>query len=57
MHLVGNVNDKVKILIKDVIIIDDMIDSGGTLVKATDMIKSQGAKKIYCFATHGKNYI
>lgn len=47
MHLVGDVNNK------DVIIIDDMIDTGGTLIKAVDMIKSQGAKRIFCFATHG----
>lgn len=47
MHLVGSVKDK------DVIIIDDMIDTGGTLVKAVDMIKQMGAHRVYCFATHG----
>jgi ribose-phosphate pyrophosphokinase len=30
-----------------------MIDTGGTLIKAVNMIKSQGAKRIFCFATHG----
>ena len=30
-----------------------MIDTGGTLIKAVDMIKAQGAKRICCCATHG----
>lgn len=38
-------------------IIDDMIDTGGTLVKAVAMIKQMGAKRVYCFATHGTFFI
>lgn len=30
-----------------------MIDTGGTLGKAVSMIKDKGAKRVYCFATHG----
>ena len=34
-------------------IVDDMISSGGTIVKAVDALKAQGAKTIYVMATHG----
>lgn len=47
MNIVGDVKDK------DVIIVDDMIDTAGTLVEAAKTLKQHGAKKIYCFATHG----
>ena len=40
MELVGNVKDKT------CIIIDDMIDTAGTLCKATEMLKSNGANKV-----------
>ncbi len=35
------------------IIIDDMIDSAGTLIKAAEAIMAQGAKSICGYATHG----
>lgn len=38
---------------KQVIIIDDMIDTGGTLCKAAALIKEQGALGVWCIATHG----
>ena len=47
MQIVGDVRGKVCVLI------DDMIDTGGTLVKAADLLKKQGATKVYSFATHG----
>lgn len=47
MDLIGNVDNK------DVIIIDDMIDTAGTLCKAGDSLKAFGAKKIFAYATHG----
>lgn len=47
MYLVGEVKDK------DAIIIDDMIDTGGTLCHAADELKSKGAKRVFAFATHG----
>jgi len=37
----------------DVVIVDDMIDTGGTIIKALDLLKENGAKNIYVFATHG----
>ena len=39
--------------IQDVIIIDDIIDTAGTLGKATEEIKARGAKRVFAFASHG----
>lgn len=47
MNIVGDVKGK------DVIIVDDMIDTAGTLVEAAKTLKVHGAQKIYAFATHG----
>ncbi len=38
---------------KDVVIIDDIIDSGGTIIASVDMLKKNGAKSINVAATHG----
>jgi ribose-phosphate pyrophosphokinase len=46
MNVVGDVSGK------DCIIIDDMIDTAGTLVEAAKALRASGAKKIYCAATH-----
>jgi ribose-phosphate pyrophosphokinase len=46
MELIGSVDGK------HVIIIDDMVDTCGTLKKAVDYLKSKGALKIYYIATH-----
>jgi len=35
-----------------VIIVDDMISSGGTIVKAAKALKEKGAKEVYVFVTH-----
>jgi len=37
---------------KDVIIVDDMVDTGGTLIAAADVAKKNGAKKVYACVTH-----
>lgn len=47
MDLVGSVAGR------DVIIVDDMIDTAGTLVEAARELKSKGARRVYAFATHG----
>ncbi|MDP2560946.1 ribose-phosphate pyrophosphokinase [Psychrobium sp. 1_MG-2023] len=46
MHIIGDVEDR------DCIIVDDMIDTGGTLCKAAEALKEHGARKIYAYATH-----
>lgn len=38
---------------KQVVIIDDMIDTGGTLCKAAQLIKDHGATGVWAIATHG----
>lgn len=38
---------------KNCIIIDDMIDTGGTIIKAAKYLKENGANHIYLAATHG----
>jgi len=47
MHLIGDVRDKIAI------ILDDMIDTAGTLTQAAKALKENGAKAIYACATHG----
>lgn len=47
MELVGQVKGY------DCIIVDDMIDTAGTLCLAAEELKKNGAKKVYAFATHG----
>nr|WP_282444449.1 ribose-phosphate pyrophosphokinase [Idiomarina sp. ATCH4] len=46
MHIIGDVKDR------DCIIVDDMIDTGGTLCKAAEALKSHGAKRVFAYATH-----
>src|SRR5205814_8978684 len=38
---------------KCAVIIDDMIDTGGTLAAAAGTVMDEGAKEVYAFATHG----
>nr|WP_223157724.1 ribose-phosphate pyrophosphokinase [Tolumonas osonensis] len=46
MHLIGDVANR------DCIIVDDMIDTGGTLCKAAEALKDRGAKRVFAYATH-----
>ena len=46
MSVIGEVDGR------NVVIIDDMVDTAGTLVLAADMMKDRGAKSIRAFATH-----
>merc|ERR1712146_778518 len=36
------------------IIIDDLVDTASTLVTTTELLKEQGASKVYAFATHAR---
>ncbi|PWI68911.1 hypothetical protein PCL_01296 [Purpureocillium lilacinum] len=47
MVLVGDVQDKVAILV------DDMADTCGTLVKAAETVNQHGARKVFAIVTHG----
>ncbi len=46
MHVIGEVEGR------NCVIMDDMIDTAGTLVKAADVLKERGAKKVYAYCTH-----
>ena len=46
MHIVGDVQGR------NVIIIDDMIDTAGTLVRATEALVRDGARRVFTAATH-----
>jgi ribose-phosphate pyrophosphokinase len=46
MQVIGDVENK------DVVIVDDMIDTGGTLSKAADIIMEKGAKSVRAICTH-----
>ena len=46
MHLIGDVDGKTAILV------DDMIDTAGTLTKAAQAVIDQGASAVYAIATH-----
>lgn len=47
MTVIGDVKDKI------CIIVDDMVDTAGTLCKAASELKEKGAKDVYAFITHG----
>ncbi|WP_294826857.1 ribose-phosphate pyrophosphokinase [Gilliamella sp. G0441] len=46
MNIIGDVADR------DCILVDDMIDTAGTLCKAADALKARGAKRVFAYATH-----
>ncbi len=46
MHLIGSVAEK------NVLIIDDIVDTAGTLVKAAERAGSEGAKNVFAACTH-----
>ncbi len=46
MNLIGNVEGA------DAIIVDDLCDTGGTLIKAAELLKNQGANRVFAITTH-----
>lgn len=46
MNIIGDVEDKI------CIIVDDMVDTAGTLCTAANALKAKGAKKVYAYCTH-----
>ena len=47
MNVIGNVKDKT------CLIVDDIIDSGGTIINAAKALKERGAKEVHVYVTHG----
>ncbi len=46
MNVIGDIKDK------NVILVDDMIDTAGTITSSANSLKEMGAKKVYACATH-----
>ena len=46
MHVIGEIDGR------NCVIMDDMIDTAGTLVKAAEVLKERGAKQVYAYCTH-----
>jgi ribose-phosphate pyrophosphokinase len=46
-HIVGDVQGRIAV------VVDDMISTGGTLVKAAEALRKRGATDVYTLATHG----
>ena len=46
MHVIGEIDGR------NCVIMDDMIDTAGTLLKAAEVLKQRGAKKVYAYCTH-----
>lgn len=46
MHIVGDVDDR------DVLIVDDLVDTAGTLVGAAEALLRAGARRVFAGATH-----
>lgn len=47
MNIIGDIKDKT------CVILDDMVDTAGTLCNGANALKERGAKKVYACATHG----
>jgi len=46
MHVIGEIDGR------NCVIMDDMIDTAGTLVKAAEVLKDRGAQSVYAYCTH-----
>jgi len=46
MHVIGDIEGR------NCVIMDDMIDTAGTLVKAAEVLKERGALKVFAYCTH-----
>ena len=46
MHVIGDIEGR------NCVIMDDMIDTAGTLVKAAEVLKERGANNVYAYCTH-----
>ncbi|MGY6405618.1 ribose-phosphate diphosphokinase, partial [Vibrio parahaemolyticus] len=46
MNIIGEVDGR------NCVIMDDMIDTGGTLCKAAQVLKERGAQKVFAYCTH-----
>ena len=47
MNIIGDVKDR------DALLLDDMIDTAGTITQGAEAIRKAGAKRIFAASTHG----
>ena len=52
-NVVGSITAIGEVEGRDIVIVDDMIDTAGTLCKAASVLKEKGAKSVRACATHG----
>ena len=46
MHVIGDIDGR------NCVVMDDMIDTAGTLVAAAEVLKQRGAKRVFAYCTH-----
>ncbi|MDM7455810.1 MAG: ribose-phosphate diphosphokinase, partial [Tepidimonas sp.] len=46
MHVIGDIEGR------HCVIMDDMVDTAGTLIKAAEVLKERGAEKVFAYVTH-----
>ena len=46
MHVIGDIEGR------NCVVMDDMIDTAGTLVKAAEVLKERGARRVFAYCTH-----
>jgi ribose-phosphate pyrophosphokinase len=46
MHVIGEIDGR------NCVVMDDMIDTAGTLVKAAEVLKERGARSVFAYCTH-----
>ena len=52
-HVEVRLNKKIDLSKKNVVIVDDIISTGNTILETSKILKKLGAKKIYCICVHG----
>ena len=46
LHVIGDVKDR------DALLLDDMVDTGGTLIKSVEALKQEGVRRVFAACTH-----
>ena len=51
-NVVANMTSSGDVVDKDVVLVDDMIDTAGTICKAADLMREKGARSVRCLSSH-----
>lgn len=52
-HVEVKLNKKVDLKNKNVVIVDDIVSTGHTIIEASKLLRKLGAKNVYCICVHG----